>query len=69
MHRNNYTYRLKNNEGNTPLLIGGNNESKIKTTNTKNKIVRLYARKEGIQSIKIDGVRYTFKEGETNERN
>ncbi len=29
---------------------------------TKNKIVRLYARKEGIQSIKIDGVRYTFKE-------
>ena len=23
MHRNNYTYRLKNNEGNTPLLIGG----------------------------------------------
>ena len=23
MHRNNYTYRLKKNEGNTPLLIGG----------------------------------------------
>ena len=29
---------------------------------TKNKIVRLYARKEGIQSIKIDGVRDFFKE-------
>ena len=31
---------------------------------TKNKIVRLYARKEGIQSIKIDGVRYTFNKEE-----
>ena len=35
---------------------------------TKNKIVRLYVRKEGIQSIKIDGVRYTFKEEEINEK-
>ena len=29
---------------------------------TKNKIVRLYAKKEGIHSVKIDSERYTFNE-------